>query len=484
MKVYNTLTGNKEEFVPLKKGHVGMYTCGVTVYDSCHIGHARAAVAFDVVARYLRHKGYKVKFARNYTDIDDKIINRANKESRDWKELTKHYIKEYSDEMAALGNLKPDLEPKATDHIKDMIGTIKKLLDNGLAYQTESGVYFSIRNFKGYGKLSGKNIEDLESGARVSVDEKKRDPLDFALWKIAKPGEPSWKSPWGEGRPGWHIECSSMSSKYLGQPFDIHGGGKDLVFPHHENEIAQAEGAEGKEFAKYWLHNGFVNIDSEKMSKSLGNFLTIHNILEKYEAEAVRYFLLSNHYRSPLDYTEQTIFESQSAVTRFYETLCRLPKPKKIKSPSPSSETEKALVEIFNNMKSRIEAAMDDDFNTAGAFGVVFEVIRLTNKYLDETKSEEFCGWLSHQWHEIQKMLGNIFGMFGSQSEKYLKRCKERQMCSKGIDETKIATLISGRLAARKSKDFAKADSIKKQLTDMGVELRDKPDGTTDWKVR
>jgi len=499
MKLYNTFKRRAEEFKPLKAGHVGMYVCGITAYDSCHMGHARAAVAFDIIVRYMRYKGLKVKFVKNHTDIDDKIINRANKEGRDWKELAEYYIKEYDEDMASLGNLAPDVEPRATEHIKEMLSTIKKLVDNGLAYQTKSGVYFSVRKFEGYGRLSGKNIEELEAGARVSVDEEKADPLDFALWKLAKPGEPKWPSPWGEGRPGWHIECSAMSSKYLGQPFDIHGGGEDLIFPHHENEIAQAEGAEGKKFVNYWLHNGFINIDSEKMSKSLGNFLTVRQILEKHDCEAIRYFLISSHYRSPIDYTATAIAEAQGAVDRFYEMLMRLPPP-----PSPSllkgegwggGSTEKQLSATLNTLNDRICTFMDDDFNTAGAMGVIFDAVRQTNKYLDTLPSPlagegqgegetSFPKWLSSKWHATQKLLGEMFGMFHSDPIKYQERRKKLGTTSKGVDAAKVEQLIAERAAARKAKDFASADALKKQLVDMGIEFKDKPDGTTEWKVK
>ena len=503
MKIYNTLTKRLEEFVPIKNGNVGMYVCGITAYDSCHMGHARAAVAFDMVVRYLRYKGYKVKFVKNYTDIDDKIINRANKEKRDWKELTEFYIKEYAEDMAALGNLKPDIEPRATDHIPEMIATIQNLFDRGLAYQTKSGVYFSVRKFSGYGKLSGKNIEELEAGARVSVDEEKQDPLDFALWKASKPGEPEWDSPWEKGRPGWHIECSAMSSKYLGQPFDIHGGGNDLIFPHHENEIAQAEGACGCQFVKYWLHNGFININAEKMSKSLGNFLTIREIRKRHDFEAVRYFLLSSNYRSPIDYTDAAIAEAALAVDRFYEMMARLPP-----SPSPlplrervkgEGALEKELADALNSANDKITDFMDDDFNSSGAFGVIFELVRLTNKYLDNIPSPSplprgervkgegvnaFLNWLSSKWLEIAGTFNIIFGIFGSDPAKYQKRRKNIATSSKGIDTAAVEKLIADRKKARTAKDFAKADTIKKQLTDMGIELKDKPIGTTEWKIK
>ncbi len=485
MKIYNTLSKRVEEFVPLKPGKVGMYVCGITAYDSCHMGHARAAVAFDMAVRYLRFKGFEVKFAKNFTDIDDKIINRATKENRNWKELAEYYINEYSEDMAGLGNIKPDIEPRATDHIPEMIATIQKLFDRGLAYQTKSGVYFSVRKFEGYGKLSGKNIEDLESGARISVDEEKQDPLDFALWKAAKPGEPEWDSPWGKGRPGWHIECSAMSSKYLGQPFDIHGGGADLIFPHHENEIAQAEGACGCQFVKYWLHNGFININAEKMSKSIGNILTIREIRKRHDFEAVRYFLLSSNYRSPIDYTDTAIAEAALGVDRFYEMLARLPSAgTSNQEPSNLGKIEKELSESLKTAKDRIIAFMDDDLNSSGAFGVIFELVRQTNKYLDGKTSDEFTKWLSSKWNELRSAFTSIFGVFGSSAQEYHARRKSIATTSKGVDSALVEKLIAERKDARKSKDFAKADAVKKQLADLGVELRDKPDGTTEWKMK
>ena len=539
MKIYNTLTRKKEEFRPINPPNVNMYVCGITAYDSCHIGHARAAVAFDVVVRYLRYKGFKVKFVRNYTDIDDKIINRATREKRDWTELSEYYIKGYAEDMAGLGNLKPDIEPRATDHIKEMIAIIRKLFDHGLAYQTKSGVYFSVRKFSGYGKLSGKNIEELESGARIAVDEEKQDPLDFALWKASKPDEPKWPSPWGEGRPGWHIECSAMSSKYLGQPFDIHGGGQDLIFPHHENEIAQAEGAEDCQFVKYWLHNGFINIAAEKMSKSLGNIKTIRETLKQYDFETLRHFLTSSHYRSPLDYTAQALADAAAAVDRFYEMMGRIPVSsprkqgssdvKRIPAPCPSpagtsfagmTGIEKDLAEALNSTEQKITAFMDDDFNTAGAMGIIFELVRLTNKYLDEIPSSmgrllpkschscesrnpvqlnaldpsavadgdnkqiENFEWLSFKWRSLAAMINEIFGLFGSDPAEYQKRRKKTATSSKGVDSEFVEKLIADRAAARKTKDFAKADAVKKQLADMGIELKDKPDGTTEWKIK
>ncbi len=321
IQIYNTMKKKKEEFVPLREGSVGLYACGVTVYDLSHIGHARALIVFDVIYRYLQYRGYKVTFVRNYTDIDDKIIKRAQEEGVTYKDISDRYIKEFDHDMDMLGLEKPSVSPRATDHIPEMIAMVEALIEKGFAYEVEGDVYFSVGSFSEYGRLSGKNIEELNSGARVEVDERKQSPLDFALWKKSKEGEPFWECPWGKGRPGWHIECSAMSQKYLGTTFDIHGGGMDLIFPHHENEIAQAECATGAPFARYWIHNGFVNINQQKMSKSLKNFFSIREILETYHPEVLRLFLLSNHYRSPVDYSEQNLTEAKVGLDRFYAVL-------------------------------------------------------------------------------------------------------------------------------------------------------------------
>lgn len=487
MKVYNTLTRKKEEFKPINPGKVGIYICGITAYDSCHLGHARAAICFDVITRYLRYKGYDVNYVRNYTDVDDKIINRSNKEGRSCEDIAAQYIAEYKEDMEALGNISPNIEPKATEHIKEMIDTVQKLIDNGYAYERDGNVFFSVRKFKGYGKLSGKNIDDLESGARVDVDKSKEDPLDFALWKASKPGEPKWKSPWGEGRPGWHIECSAMSSKYLGQPFDIHGGGRDLVFPHHENEIAQAEGAEGKQFVNCWLHNGFININAEKMSKSLGNIKTIKDVLKLHGAEVVRYFIISNHYRSPIDYTENAINNSMATLDRFYETAKRLPFPEKeIKEATPSNEIEKEVYDTIEKTKTSVESFMDDDFNTAGAFGAIFDFIRVINRYLDTNPPSEkdFYNWTLGKWASLRKDWDMMFGVFGTDPAEYFENKKNLSSVAGKIDDARIEKLLAERAEARKSKDFGRADEIRKELDDMGITIKDKPDGTTEWQVK
>ncbi|MFH1830059.1 MAG: cysteine--tRNA ligase [Pseudomonadota bacterium] len=487
--VYNSLTSKKEEFVSLNPPKVGMYTCGITAYDTCHIGHARAAVVFDMMYRYLKHRGFEVIHVRNYTDVDDKIINRANKEGVSCNEISERYIQEYEQDMRALGVSDPTIKPKATEHIGEMIQTIEQLIERGFAYERDGNVFFSVRKFQNYGKLSGKNIEELESGARVEVNESKDDPLDFALWKASKPGEPTWDSPWGPGRPGWHIECSAMSTKYLGQPFDIHGGGRDLIFPHHENEIAQAEGATGKEFVRYWLHNGFININAEKMSKSLGNIKSIREVLTGHDAEGIRLFLLSNHYRSPIDFTEKAMEEASASLDRFYETAERLGKihPGKSASEDAGDAPEaKELKEALDKFDEKFDEAMDDDFNTARAVGLVFEVVKLTNKYLDTIKEActPFAGWVLLKFSHMQQIAGDVLGIFSSDPKEYDKRAHKRVKEAKGVDTDLVERLIQERKNARSNKDFKRADVIRDELAKMGVEIKDRPDNTTEWKLR
>ncbi len=488
LRIYNTLTGKKEEFVPLIGNRVGMYACGVTVYDLCHIGHARSAIVFDVIFRYLRHRGYEVIFVRNFTDIDDKIIRRANEEGVDYRIIAEKYIEEFEKDMGGLGLEKPSFEPKATEHIPEMIQLITLLIEKGYAYQKNGDVFFSVEKFKDYGKLSKRNLEQMQAGARVEIDEKKENPLDFALWKSSKPGEPFWKSPWGEGRPGWHIECSVMSQKYLGETLDIHGGGKDLIFPHHENEIAQSEAATGKPFARYWIHNGFVNMNREKMSKSLGNFLTIKEALNQWHPEVLRLFFLSHHYRSPVDYSEESLLKAKSGLDRFYATLLAL--QEEMKKPLPSSQKQVDLSAIdparktIETFPSRFTEAMDDDFNTAQALGYLYDLQTTLNGLLDRsrTQTNDTIHTLLHQGYDELRKMGNILGLFREEPHAYMERQKREGLKRLGLSEAEILKQIEERDAARKNKDWKKADQIRNDLLARGIILEDTPSGTF-WKM-
>ncbi|HEX5036232.1 MAG TPA: cysteine--tRNA ligase [bacterium] len=469
LKIYNVLTHKKEPFEPIKKGKVRMYVCGITPYDECHLGHARAAVVFDVIQRYLKFSGYDVTYIRNYTDIDDKIIKRANETGVLWSDISQKYIASYKTQMQKLGVETPTREPLCTENIPAMTALIQRLIDRGFAYVSGNDVLYRVRKFGGYGKLSGKKLDELEAGARIEVDEKKEDPLDFALWKGAKPGEPSWDSPWGKGRPGWHIECSAMSMEILGEQFDIHGGGRDLAFPHHENEIAQSEGATGKEpFAKYWLHNGFVNINSEKMSKSLGNFRSVPAILEKWDPEVVRYFLLSAHYASPIDFTDEALSNAKEALSRVYETLARF------ENAADGNEGKSPLDAV-----ALLAAELDDDFNTPAFLGKLFETVRALNKALDEKKnpSKEAKEGLRR---EIAKV-SSVLGLFGTSPREFLDRQKQEGLKTAAIAEPEILKLLEDRKTARKAKDFKRSDAIRDELAAKGVQIKDNPDGTTSW---
>jgi cysteinyl-tRNA synthetase len=486
LRIYNTLTGEKEQFVPLVPGKVGMYVCGVTVYDYCHIGHARAGVVFDMIYRALKYAGYQVEFVRNYTDIDDKIINRANQEGTDYRTIADRYIAAFDEDMDRLGLQKPTVEPKATDHIEDIIAIIQRLIENNHAYEAHGDVYFAVETFPTYLKLSGRNLEDMQAGARVEVDERKRNPMDFALWKASKPGEPWWQSPWGNGRPGWHIECSAMSMRFLGPSFDIHGGGKDLVFPHHENEIAQSEGANGCQFVKYWLHNGFVNINSEKMSKSLGNFFTIREVMEIFDAETLRFFILSAHYRSPLDYSDQNLREAQTGLSRIYETLAAVeqvldkPAAKEAKAaPSLAELSEKA-----GQLIHRFKEAMDDDFNTAQAIGVIFDLVRTVNRYLAEVGQPDAEGkQLLSGVHAAFAEMGEVLGLFRIKPALWLADREAEKVTTLAITPEEIERLIVERTEARKNRDFARGDEIRDHLLANNIQLLDSAQGTT-WKVK
>ena len=484
MQLYNTISREKETFTPLRDNHVRMYVCGITAYDYCHIGHARSSVVFDVLYRYLLSKGYEVTFIRNFTDVDDKIINRANREKTTPEAIAATYIDAFYEDMDRLGIKRPDVEPRATEHIGEMITLVAILIDKGYAYATASGdVYYRVRAFDSYGTLSGRNIEDLQSGARITPGEEKEDPLDFALWKSAKPGEPSWESPWGQGRPGWHLECSAMSKKYLDTPFDIHGGGQDLSFPHHENERAQSEAAYGVEFSKFWVHNGFVQINSEKMSKSLGNFTTIRAILQHYLPEVLRFFLLTKHYRSPLDYSTEAVDEAEKGLKRIYTSMAlmesELTRTKWKNSPLPE-EFQAELTKAEEDWKK----AMEDDMNTAAALGHIFTITRMANRILENKNWKK-----SSRAQEIfQRILadlttwGAIMGVFTRPSAELLTSLRDSRAARNGIEEAKVLDLITQRGQARKDKDFARADVIRDELTAMHVTVQDTPQGVT-WDV-
>jgi len=458
LKIYNTLTHQKEEFKPIEPGKIRMYVCGLTTYDYSHIGHARMLVAFDVIVRYLRASGFVVTYVRNITDVDDKIIQRAKENNEPFNELTDRFIAFMHDDEKALNVSPPDIEPRATAHIKDIISIIEQLISKGFAYVAEnSDVYYAVNKFQNYGKLSRKNPEELLAGARIDIEESKRDPRDFTLWKQAKEGEPGWDSPWGYGRPGWHIECSAMSSCCLGETFDIHGGGSDLMFPHHENEIAQSEAASGKKFVHTWMHNGPVRVDDEKMSKSLGNFFTIREVLKKYPAEVIRYFLLSSHYRSAINYSEENLQTAYGALERFYNALKGI------------ETTQHDAVEN-SDYEKRFHTAMDDDFNTPEAIGVLFELVREINRVKDSDARQ------AEQLVALLKKLGGVLGILEMPAEEFLRKG------SADIDAEHVETLIAQRKQARADKDWPKADQIRDELAALNVVLEDK-DGVTTWRI-
>ncbi len=479
LRIYNTLTRNKEPFQTVTQGKVGMYVCGVTVYDFCHIGHARSAVLFDVIYRYLKY-GYEVTYVRNFTDIDDKIIKRANEVGEEWSSLAQRFIDEFYIDMDALGVLRPDYEPRATSYIKEIQDLVANLIDRGHAYPIEGDVMFSVESFNDYGRLSGKKTEDLIAGSRVNVNEKKRNPLDFALWKAAKAGEPSWESPWGPGRPGWHIECSAMSMAKLGISFDIHGGGADLMFPHHENEIAQSEAATGQPFVRYWIHNGFVNISSEKMSKSLGNQLNIRDILQHVHPEALRLFLLSSHYRNPLDYNENSIKESTIALERLYSAFGALD------DLIAFGGNSKELPEELRGISLRFKEAMDDDFNTPKALAILFDAARAVNRFTGPGVSKKVVpnpDALKTVKQEIFQLTRNVLGILNQPTSEFLEQLRAAGLAKLDIDEAKIIELINARTQARKNKDFTRADTIRDELLEIGIVLEDGPSGTG-WKIK
>lgn len=458
LKIYNTLSRQKEAFKPIHAGEVGMYVCGITVYDLCHIGHGRTFVAFDVVTRYLRYLGYRVNYVRNITDIDDKIIKRANANGEAFTALVDRMIAEMHADFDALNILRPDSEPRATQHIPDIIALVERLLARGHAYVAENGdVMFSVPTDPQYGKLSRQDLEQLQAGARVEVAEVKRNPMDFVLWKMSKPGEPSWPSPWGEGRPGWHIECSAMNCKQLGTHFDIHGGGSDLMFPHHENEIAQSTCAHDGEYVNYWMHSGMVMVDREKMSKSLGNFFTVRDVLKHYDAETVRYFLMSGHYRSQLNYSEENLKQARSALERLYTAL--------------RGTDVNAAAAGGESFEARFTEAMNDDFNTPEAYSVLFDMAREVNRL----KAEDMAaanGMAAHL-----RKLSAVLGLLEQAPELFL---QSGSLANDG-EAAEIEALIAARNAARSAKDWAAADAARDRLNEMGIELEDGPQGTS-WR--
>ena len=466
MKLYNTLSRKKEEFVPINEGKVSMYSCGPTVYNYFHIGNARPFIIFDTLRRYLKYRGYEVKFVQNFTDIDDKMIKRSNEEGITVKELANRFINEYYVDSKGLGIEEADIHPKATENMDAIIETISTLIEKGYAYETNGDVYFSARKFQGYGKLSHFNIEDLESGARVDIDERKKDPVDFALWKAQKPGEPAWESPWGMGRPGWHIECSAMVHKYLGDTIDIHSGGQDLIFPHHENEIAQSEAATGKPFAKYWLHNGFINVNNEKMSKSLNNFFTVRDIVKDFDYQVLRFFMLSAHYRSPINFSDELLEQAKNGLDRILtsrENIEYYIGNTDIQTTGTSDDIYTARIEAY---RTKFIEAMDDDVNTADAISAIFELVKELNTALVSAnkiskKSAEFG--LS-----VLNDLCNVLGIAEKKEKKSL--------------DSEVEALINQRQQARKEKNFKLADEIRDKLKAMGIVLEDTPQGVK-WHI-
>jgi len=464
MKVYNTLTRRKEEFIPIEEGKVKMYVCGPTVYNLFHIGNARTFIIFDTIRRYLEYRGYEVKFVQNFTDIDDKMIKKAKDTNTTVKELGDHYIMEYYKDADKLKIKRATVNPRATEYIKEMISFIEELIAKGLAYEMEGDVYYSTKSYKEYGKLSGQNLDDLQSGARIDVDERKKDPMDFALWKKAKPFEPSWKSPWGNGRPGWHIECSCMALNLLGETIDIHAGGTDLIFPHHENEIAQSEGRSGKTFAKYWLHGAFINVDNRKMSKSLNNFFTAREILEKYDTEVVRLFMISGHYRTQINFTMEVLDSAKASLDRMYNALNILNGYLKNEKQEITPKEEALKLDLFA-YKDRFIEKMDDDFNTADGISVIFELIRDVNVNINEQSSVELVKYVMSLLKDMGTPLGIMQYELG------------------GTLEEEVEELIKMRNEARKNRDFALSDKIRDDLTSKGIILEDTAQGVR-WSFK
>ena len=463
MKIYNTLTKSKEEFVPIEPGKVRMYVCGPTVYNYIHIGNARPMIVFDTVRRYFEYKGYEVNYVSNFTDVDDKIIKKANEEGVSTEEISERYIKECKKDMADM-NIKPATRnPKATEEIEGMIAMISELIEKGYAYEKNGTVYFRTRKFEGYGKLSKKNLDDLEAGIRIAVADEKEDPMDFVLWKPKKEGEPSWPSPWCDGRPGWHIECSVMSKKYLGDQMDIHAGGEDLVFPHHENEIAQSEACNGKEFARYWMHNAFLKIDNKKMSKSAGNFFTVREIGEQFDLQVLRFFMLSSHYRSPLNFSRDLMESAKASLERIKTAAYHLEQLEAVAEERELNEEEKAVLAQAESLNEKFNAAMEDDFNTADAISAIFEIVKLSNSNATKDNAKQFI----HTLLDKIVVLCDILGVEVKHVEELLDEDIER--------------LIEERQAARKNRDFARADEIRNELLEKGIILEDSREGVR-WK--
>lgn len=461
MKLYNTLTRKKEEFKPLDEKEVRMYSCGPTVYNYFHIGNARPFIIFDTLRRYLEYRGYNVKFVQNFTDIDDKMIKRAQEENITVKELADKFIQEYFVDAKGLGIKEATVHPRATENIDAIIDIISRLEKNGFAYSVDGDVYFSTRKFKEYGKLSHQSLEDLELGSRIEVDERKEDPMDFVLWKAQKPGEPAWDSPWGMGRPGWHIECSAMANRYLGDTIDIHSGGQDLIFPHHENEIAQSEAANGKPFARYWLHNGFINVNGEKMAKSRGNFFTVRDIAKEFDYEVIRFFMLSAHYRSPINFSDELLEQAKNGLERIYNCLENLEYLKENAASSEMTDDERKLRDNFAGLKEKFIEAMDDDLNTADALAAIFDIVKETNTNIKAgtNPSKEIIEYA----YSLIKELGAVLGIAQKKQDKSI--------------DSEIQELIDRRQQARKAKDWKTADEIRDKLKDMGIILEDTPQG-------
>jgi cysteinyl-tRNA synthetase len=487
LRIFNTQTKKKEEFLPFQQGKVGIYVCGITAYDVCHVGHARSAVVFDVITRYLRYRGYDVTYVKNFTDIDDKIIEKAHREQKKIDEISERYIREHDEDMEALGVAVPTVTPRATEHIDGMIRLVATLIEKGLAYGEDGDIYYAVEKFPGYGKLSGRCLEDMLAGARIDVNDKKRNPYDFTLWKASKEGEPWWESPWGCGRPGWHLECSVMSQRYLGDTFDIHGGGEDLVFPHHENEIAQSEGASGKPLARYWVHNGFVRVNSEKMSKSVGNFFTIRDILKQYHPEVLRLFMIQSHYRSPVDFSDVALNEARQGMDRFYSTLKTIRDLRaagvveRADPPEDTSEKDRELIGQLQKLRERFIEAMDDDFNTARAIGCLFDTVRFLNASLTGKKAE-VSAVLLEQVENTLREIGAVLGLFLVEPDDYIRLDRDREAVKRGLAVAEIDALIAERWSAREKKEWQQADEIRKSLAARGVILKDTPTITT-WTI-